>query len=142
MKLTIIPDIIKEKNSKDGSLYLSIKAGKNWYSVWNPDIFGFFFKGQEVSVEVVEKGDFKNIVDAHAIGPKETNEPDWEAIRKEKAEGQAKGAAFNKSVDIVIAMYQKDEIKSNQIVPMVKKVFDEFKEINLENGETIQKDAE
>ena len=139
--MLIIPEIIKEKTNKKGDLYLAIKTKDKWYSVWESKLFGFFFKGQEVDVEAKQNGNFWNIIDAHAVGPKGES-PDWSAIRKEKAEGQAKGAAFNKSVDIVIAIYNRGEIESKQIVPMVKKVFEEFKEINLENGENSQQDPE
>lgn len=46
--------------------------------------------------------------------------------------GQAKGAAFNKSVDVVIAAYNKGEVKFEDIPDFVLKVFGKFKEINLE----------
>ena len=66
-----------------------------------------------------------------AIKTKE--EPDWEAIRNAKAEGLAKGASFNKAVDIVIALYQSKDITAEIIIPKIKELFEELKQIN-ENG--------
>ena len=60
-------------------------------------------------------------------------EPNWDEIRREKAEGLAKGAAFNKSVDVAIAAYNKGEITFDDIPSFVLKVFDKLKEINLED---------
>jgi hypothetical protein len=62
------------------------------------------------------------------------DEPNWDKINAEKSEGYAKGAAFNKACDIVIAMYQKGDVLVDMVVPAVKEMFEKLKEINLENG--------
>lgn len=68
------------------------------------------------------------------VVPIQEDRPDWNEIRRQKAEGQAKGAAFNKSVDVVIAAYNRGEINFDDIPSFVEKVHKRFMEINL-NGE-------
>ena len=130
--MRIIPNKILEKVAKSGDSYLAIKDDKGqWYSVWDMTLFNYFFEGTPIDVITEKKGAFTNITGIN----KQANVPareqvDWEAIRKKRAEGQAKGSTFNKSVDVAIAIYQKGEIKVEDIVPMVKKTFELLKQIN------------
>ena len=132
--MRIIPKQISEKVSSKSDSYLLIKDDKGQlYSVWDMTLFNYFFEGTPVDIVVETKGKFKNIVGVNQAKIVNPSDPDWEAIRKEKAEGLSKGASFNKSVDVAIAIYQKGEIDVKDIVPMVKKVFEELKKIN-QNG--------
>jgi len=69
----------------------------------------------------------------------------WEKIMKEKeeaikrnvllkAEGQAKGLAFSRTVDIVLAMYEKGDIVADVIVEKIRELLPVLKELN-KNGE-------
>ncbi len=66
------------------------------------------------------------------------SKPSGRVSDAERAQGQARGAAFNKSVDVAIAMYQKGDISKEQLVPMVVKVFAQFLKINGENSDKAQ----
>ena len=146
--MLLVPCVIEEKSKADGSLYLRIKDedGK-WHTSWQTEDFSYFIEGQPVNVDITTKGAWSNLYVQKGNQPKDqpsfkapskqesNKEPDWNAIRAEKSEGQAKGAAFNKSVDVAIAIYQKGEIKVEDIVPMVKKIFVELKTINQNGNE-------
>lgn len=142
----ITPKKIAKKISKNNKDYLSIvDAKENKFSCWFPQLFSYFMEGVAVDVITESSGDFVNIVAINQNQPvgsttkfevkKPVSEDEkWEEIRKEKSEGLAKGASFNKAVDVVIAIYQKESIiKAEDIIPMVKKVFAELKTIN-QNG--------
>lgn len=49
-----------------------------------------------------------------------------------KMSGQAKGACFNKAVDVAIALFAKGDIMREEIVDAVRYYFEEFKPINME----------
>jgi hypothetical protein len=66
--------------------------------------------------------------------PSQSGAPNWEDIRAQKSEGQAKGAAFNKAVDLVIAMYTKGDVELQDIMQSVRNTFAEFTKINKTNG--------
>lgn len=61
------------------------------------------------------------------------DKPDWDAIRQEKAEGQAKGAVFNKVMDLAIAMYEKGELKVVDIPQFVEQNLPIFRRLNEPN---------
>jgi len=73
---------------------------------------------------------------------KKKGEPDWEEIRKEKAEGLSRGAAFNKSCDIAIALYQKGDITADVIVSKIAGLLPQLKALNENGKENLPKDAE
>jgi len=57
-------------------------------------------------------------------------EPDWDAIRDDKANGLARGAAFNKAVDVTVARYNKGDFPFDDFYSNLQLTFDELKEIN------------
>lgn len=63
---------------------------------------------------------------------------DWDKIRQEKDEGFAKGAAFNKAIDLVIAMYNKGDVGSANIEEHIIRWFDTLKGINTVPPRTHQ----
>jgi hypothetical protein len=76
------------------------------------------------------------------LGAYPPKKPDWDKIRHEKSEGLAKGAAFNKACDIVIAMYQKGDVTREGIIQMIIQVFTELKEINQNGNEEAYENLE
>jgi len=108
------------------------KNGKKWA--------GNFCQNQECKfVEWQRSGATKFVKQGNEL--KVHEEPDWQAIRIEndklikenmrlKSEGMAKGAAFNKSCDIAIALYQKGDIQVDIIIQKVEEIFNELRKIN------------
>lgn len=59
---------------------------------------------------------------------------DWDAIRHEKSEGLARGAAFKSSVDIVIALFNKGAITEEVMVDKVAELLPKLEAINKNGG--------
>jgi len=57
-------------------------------------------------------------------------EPNWNQIRHEKDQGFARGAAFNKAVDVVIAKYKKGDVNESMMVSAIKATFEALLPIN------------
>ena len=124
---TINPIEIIQKESTGGKNYLVIKTeeGEN-YRVWESAIFGYFQKEKSIKVKLrVNNKGFNNIVEVVGKAPDRSkeNEGSQNRFQGEREKGQARGACFNKSCDIAIAMYQKGGIKKDDIVPQIKKTF-------------------
>lgn len=63
MNKKITPKEITKKVSSKNDNYLLIKDSEgDLYSVWNQEIFSYFFEGSEIDVVVEIKGKYKNIV--------------------------------------------------------------------------------
>lgn len=57
-------------------------------------------------------------------------EPNWRAIRQEKTEDIRANVLLKEACEFTRAMYQKGEIKADQIISAVARMFGELKEIS------------
>jgi len=130
----IIPELIASKKSVDtGKDYVSIKGQDGlWYQVWKENLFPAFTEGKPVKVKIQEIGKFRNIIEIdEAIKPSELKKTLKEnaSIAEEARAGAERGVCFNNACELVGVMYEKGEITKSDIVPEVKKMFNELLKI-------------
>jgi len=134
----IIPDLIDKKVSNSGKSYLSIK-GKDgeWYQVWDASLFNNLLEGKAVKVKINQvtdssNRDYNNIIGFSGqvkTGEIKATEKEQKATYSEKEKGIERGVCFNKACDIVIALFQKGEVKKSGIFAEIKKTHIELLKI-------------
>ena len=138
------------KSTNKGTPYASFTANEDgeMYQCWKQPLLGHLSVGttQKMTIQIKEANgwEYRNVIDivgvkgkkgqpvapvrggAQSSGPGgrrgKGGKPDFKSEFEERARGQAKGAAFNKCCDIVIAMYNKGDVKPNKIVDKINEL--------------------
>lgn len=141
MEKTIRPEKIVIKQSASGKEFMSIIGNDDEpYQVWDSGLYEHFSEGIPVRVKINVIKNFKNITDVikekeYTSDHKERDSRATAEWKKDhRGEGMARGACFNKACDIVIAVYQKGDIKKTDIVESVEKYFKELQNILVDGS--------
>jgi len=133
---TIIPEKIYDNTTQKGERYVAVKVNKTKYSCFDATLFRYFKEGQPVTVQVAESKGYYNIVGVENDDMPEKKSAATGPVNfvDQRADGMAKGAAFNKAVDMAIAILGRKgeiaDVKGEEIIKAVKYYFEEFKKIN------------
>lgn len=141
MVIPITPETLERKTSGSGQPYLSIKGDDGgMYACWIPDLFSHFQEGMTTKAEIKQAGKWLHIIGIPGVKiqnpPPERRpaqnapvhprggRPPFKGDDGDRARGAARGMAFSKACDIVIAMHTKKELKSKLLFKEVERVYD------------------
>lgn len=155
----ISPETIENKKTGDGNRYLYIVADDGTiYTCWIEELFDRFKIGNTTKAEVQPRGKFINIVGIPGVKVKNPPARRNEAPRgdrggsqggnrggskggndADRARGQATGLCFGKACDIVIALYQKNGVKKQDIFKETEKTFGKLMDILEKNDPALRR---